>query len=161
MYWRVPGGKGWRALQGAPAKAALTELIAGGEARGALAFAGDTPVGWVTYGPRLDFRRLERARTLRCDDAERVWSVPCFFIASDYRGQGVARRLLEHAIAAARAAGAAALEAYPVAPAKPGGRLPAADAYTGTVAMFEAAGFTHAPGPPSARHRMRRALTGR
>ncbi|MCA9519283.1 MAG: GNAT family N-acetyltransferase, partial [Myxococcales bacterium] len=83
MYWRVPGGKGWRALQGAPAKAALTELIAGGEARGALAFAGDTPVGWVTYGPRLDFRRLERARTLRCDDAERVWSVPCFFIASD------------------------------------------------------------------------------
>jgi ribosomal protein S18 acetylase RimI-like enzyme len=43
-----------------------------------------------------------------------VWSIVCFVVPSEHRGQGVARALLDGAIAYARKRGATLLEAYPV-----------------------------------------------
>ncbi len=55
------------------------------------------------------------------------------------RRQGVASALLEAAVDHARDHGATTLEAYPVE--TDGGRIPSANAYMGTLAMFERAGF--------------------
>ena len=102
MYWRIEKGEQWDDLKGAPAKRRMRHLVIAGKARGAIAFAGKEPVGWIAYGPRQDFPRLERARTLVCDDAERVWSLPCFFIKPGWRDRGVATALLQHALRSLR-----------------------------------------------------------
>ena len=55
------------------------------------------------------------------------------------RGQGIARALLVAAVDYAREHGATLVEAYPVE--TDGERVPAAQAYKGTLGMFERAGF--------------------
>lgn len=81
-------------------------------ALGVLAFTGGEPVGWRAYRPRADFPKLDRARTLTCDDAERVWSIPCFFVKNGWRGQGVATALLKHALKSLCHEGAEIAEGY-------------------------------------------------
>lgn len=155
MYWRLEKGERWDDLKGARARARMKALVRKGEARGALAFAGEEPVGWCAYGRRPHFVRLERARTLACDDAERVWSIPCFFVKAGWREQGVATALLEHAVKVLRRRGAKIVEGYPVN-LKGAERLPNAFAWTGTRAMFEAAGFRPADSGDASKIRMRR-----
>jgi GNAT superfamily N-acetyltransferase len=84
--------------------------------------------------------------------------VPCFFTRRDHRGTGVAAAMLDAAVRHVRAAGASALEGYPVDTGA--GRVPpAAELYTGTVALFARAGFTEHRRPPTGRRIvMRRAL---
>jgi GNAT superfamily N-acetyltransferase len=66
--------------------------------------------------------------------------MPCLFIHRDHRRQGVASALLKAAPKHAKASGASTLEAYPVDPAS--GRMPsAAELFTGTVDLFQRAGF--------------------
>ena len=68
--------------------------------------------------------------------------IMCFVIHPDHRGHGVAGRLLREAIAAARGWGVPWLEGYPADPAAFDDELPAtAQAYTGPLAMYLAAGF--------------------
>ena len=70
------------------------------------------------------------------------WSVNCFVVSADARGRGVASALLAAAVEHARAAGAAAVEGYPIDPAAAGGgRVRDTGAYVGTRSMFERAGF--------------------
>ena len=155
MYWRLPKGERWEDLKGATAKRRMKALVTSGRARGAIAFAGKEPVGWVAYGPRQDFPRLDRAPTLACGDSDRVWSLPCFYIKPGWRDQGVAAMLLAHALKALRNAGAEVAEGYPVN-LKPGQRLPNAFAWTGTRALFAAAGFELAGPGTTSKVRMRR-----
>lgn len=68
-----------------------------------------------------------------------VWSIVCFVVSRGERGKGVATALLAAAIAYARDHGATMLEAYPTGTSA--GRIKAAYAYAGTLAMFERAGF--------------------
>lgn len=120
-------------------RAALQRLAAGDPAPGLLAYDGDEPVGWVGLGRRDTFPRLVRSRYLRPVDDLPVWSVVCFFIARSRRGHGIARALLDGAVAYARAQGAPAIEGY----ARDVGdeRLSSESAYPGTVPLFERAGF--------------------
>ena len=69
-----------------------------------------------------------------------VWSIVCFVVSRTARGQGVATGLLTGAIDFAREHWATMLEAYPVDPGA--GRVPAANAFGGPLAMFEKAGFS-------------------
>jgi ribosomal protein S18 acetylase RimI-like enzyme len=71
-------------------------------------------------------------------DQQPVWSVICFVVPSEYRGQGVAQALLEAAIAYARKQGATLVEAYPVD--KP---VRSQDDYMwfGAKSMYDNAGF--------------------
>ena len=155
MYWRLEKDKRWEDLKGAPAKRRMRQLVRAGKARGAIAFVGEEPVGWIAYGPRRDFPRLERARTLVCDDAEKVWSLPCFFIKSGWRDQGVATALLQHALRSLRRLDAKIAEGYPVN-LKPGKRLPNTFAWTGTRSLFSDAGFELAGCATTSKVRMRR-----
>jgi GNAT superfamily N-acetyltransferase len=155
MFWRLEKGERWDDLKGAPAKRRMRQLVTSGKALGAIAFAGKEPVGWIAYGPRRDFPRLDRAPTLACADPERVWSLPCFFIKAGWRDQGVASLLLAHALERLRKRGAEVAEGYPVN-LRPGQRLPNAFAWTGTRGLFAQAGFGLAGPGSTSKVRMRR-----
>jgi GNAT superfamily N-acetyltransferase len=141
MLWRSPyGGKRFDADKGEPNRLAFRALVESGGARGVLAFAGDEPVGWLSFGPKSDFPYFERSRVLRAEQNDAAWAVTCVYLPAKWRGRGVATVLLEAAVELARNAGAPALEGYPVVP-KGQGKVPAAFAWTGVPALFEAVGF--------------------
>jgi GNAT superfamily N-acetyltransferase len=123
-----------RVLEGA-----VTELRAEHRAPGLVAYRDGEAIGWVSLGPRDDYERLQHSRVLAPIDERPVWSIVCFVVARGARRQGVAHAMLEAAVDYARDHGATLLEGYPIDPG--GGRVPAANAYTGTVGMFERAGF--------------------
>jgi GNAT superfamily N-acetyltransferase len=97
-------------------------------------------VGWVGLGPREDFGRLARSRTIPQLPGDGVWTVNCFVVARAARRGGVAQALLDAAVAYVRDHGARILEGYPVDTG--GERMSSASAYSGTAGMFARAGFT-------------------
>jgi len=155
MWWRIEKGERWPEVKGAPARRRLRRLVRAGRAHGVLAFSGGEPVGWCAYERRTDLPRLDRAPSLVCDDAGRVWSLPCFFVKAGWRNQGVARALLRGAVEGLRRRGARIAEGYPVKPPRPGERMPAAFVYTGTPRLFRSAGFAPAARRPRGRQRVR------
>lgn len=109
-------------------------------APGLLGYRDGRVIGWVSLGPRTDYDRLTTSKILAPVDDTPVWSIVCFVVSRNARGQGVATSLLAAAIGYAREHGATTLEAYPVDPGP--GRVPAANAFGGPLSMFERAGFT-------------------
>jgi ribosomal protein S18 acetylase RimI-like enzyme len=89
-------------------------LVDSGKPPGLIAYIGKRPVGWVSVGPREDFARLLRSPVMKPVDAKPVWSIICFVVPPEHRGQGVARALLRGATAYAAKHGAQWVEAYPV-----------------------------------------------
>ena len=120
-------------------KAARTDARKG-RAPGLIAYRKGEAIDWVSLAPREDFDRLEHSKVLARVDEKPVWSIVCFVVGRRARGQGVANALLAAAIDYARDHGATLLEAYPTDVAD--GRIPSANAYMGTLSMFERAGFT-------------------
>ena len=131
---------------------------------GLVAFDGDRAVGWVSLGPRTDFERIERSRVIPRVDDRPVWSIVCIAVSSTARGRGVARTLLDAAVDHPPARGASMLEAYPVA-VDAGEPIHPDAAFTGTLPMFERAGFrivADCASDPSSHHQrvvVRRELT--
>jgi GNAT superfamily N-acetyltransferase len=97
----------------------LEQLAASGPPPGLLAFSGDVAVGWCELAPRAALGWLARTRHLEPVDDLPVWSVPCFYVRRTHRRQGVMGALIKAAVSVAAAAGAPALEAYPVDTARP------------------------------------------
>jgi GNAT superfamily N-acetyltransferase len=120
-------------------RAVLAEATERGPAPGLIAYRDDRAIGWVSLGPREDYPRLAHEKVLRPVDDRPVWSIVCFVIARRERGRGLARVLLDAAIEHARSNGATTLEAYPVDTG--GAHIPPPQAYKGTLAMFQRAGF--------------------
>jgi GNAT superfamily N-acetyltransferase len=106
---------------------------------GYLAYLDREPVGWVGVSVRTSTPRLMRSRTIPPVDDLPVWSVGCFRVRVGFRRRGVAKALLDGVVAAARAAGAPGVEAYPIDAA--GRRVDVAFAFVGLASMFDAAGF--------------------
>ncbi|MFA5139869.1 MAG: GNAT family N-acetyltransferase [Elusimicrobiota bacterium] len=140
MWWRVEkGGRLWTRCKGAVNRSSLQRLIKQGKVHSMLAFEGEEPVGWCSFGPRESFPRLETVKALRRPFGKTTWSVVCFFIPSRYRGKGVATGLLKAATNRAFELGATEVEGYPVVPKmKP---MPAAFAWTGVPALFKKCGY--------------------
>lgn len=142
MWWRVPrGGKDWNALAGRKARNRFRRLVQEGHVHAVLAFSGTKPVGWCSYGPAESFPRFESARSLKRRRRPGTWSIVCFYIATGWRGRGVATALLHAATEEAFAAGASEIEAFPAVPYEAGKRMPAAFAYTGVPELYRRAGF--------------------
>ncbi len=140
--WRIPkGGKLWDETKGEKARRMMRKLFADGRITGLLAYDGARPVAWCSFGPRAVFLRTERIKAYHRDDIEHVWSVNCFFIDRHYRGQGLARLMLDAALKFMKRRKVKMVEGYPVTLTKDGNQLPAAFAYTGPLAVFEKAGF--------------------
>lgn len=140
MYYResgkqaVPTGGTLQQLR----KQRLHALAAADPPAGLLAYEGDTPVGWVTLGPREHYAKLQRSPVMKPVDDQPVWSVVCFVVPPSQRHRGVARALLAGAVKHARAHGARLLEAYPVDKSERG-----ADDWLwhGAKSMYDKAGF--------------------
>lgn len=119
-------------------RADLKKLVNNGNPPGLIGYQGKVPVGWVSLGPREDYAKLKRSPVMKPVDEKPVWSIICFVVPSEHRGQGVARALLDGAIAYAKKQGATLLEAYPVD--KPG-RSPDDFMWFGAKSMYDDAGF--------------------
>jgi GNAT superfamily N-acetyltransferase len=120
----------------------LRRLVQDGPPPGLIALEDGRAIGWVALGPRPVFERIERSRVIPRVEGPVPWAIVCFVVASDARGRGIASALLAAAVQHARAAGAPAVEGYPIDPASvPGGRVRDTGAYVGTRSMFERAGF--------------------
>ncbi|MBK9134235.1 MAG: GNAT family N-acetyltransferase [Betaproteobacteria bacterium] len=165
MYYRrsgsneVPGGQTPQARRN---KAALKALVDDGRPPGLIGYQGDVPVGWVSLGPREDYRKLERSPVMKPVDDQPVWSIVCFVVPSEFRGQGVAQALLDAAVAYARRQGARLVEAYPV---DKQGRQDAQSMWFGARSMYDRAGFEEVarrkPTRPVVRRRVRPARPAR
>ncbi len=156
-FWRVRGRDWTNSTAGENREvleAAVGALAASDREPGLIAYREGQPVGWVSLGPREDYDRVVHSAILKQVDERPVWSIVCFVVGRQARGQGVAAALLDAAVSYARDHGASTLEAYPVDTVS--GRIPSANAYRGTLSMFERAGFVEV-----ARRRANKASTER
>ena len=165
QYWRLRS-RDFSAAKVPQLRQRLHDQAQSAQPPGLVAFDGDQAVGWVSLGPRTEFERIVRSRVIPTVDDRPVWSIVCFAVSSTARGRGVGRSLLDAAIAYARSRGAEALEAYPVRVGH-GEAIHPESAFTGTLPMFERAGFRivadRASDPSSSNQRVvvRRALAPR
>jgi ribosomal protein S18 acetylase RimI-like enzyme len=141
MFYRRSGARGALPAGTTAAKANradLKKLVNTGTPPGLIGYRGKIPVGWVSLGPREDYAKLKRSPVMKPVDEQPVWSIICFVVPAEHRGQGVARALLDGAIAYAKKQGATLLEAYPVD--KPG-RSHDDFMWFGAKSMYDDAGF--------------------
>jgi len=139
QFWRLRS-KDFAPLKVPQLRERLHEQAQSEQPPGLVAFEGDRAVGWTSVGPRDAYQRIVHSKVIPLIDDRPVWSIVCFAVSQTARHRGVARALLDGAVAYARSRGATALEAYPLDLA-PGERINANTAYTGTLSMFERAGF--------------------
>ena len=111
-------------------------MIERGEATGVLAYSAGRVVGWCNAGPRTSFPLLDRYPEFAVDRPTTSGAIVCFVIAPAYRGQGLARKLLDGACDMLRARGLKTVFAYP--PMRPGTD---AGSYHGKLPMYLDAGF--------------------
>ena len=100
---------------------------------------------------------LDRSRFLYSVDDQPVWSLSCFFVKAGHRRHGLSGLLIGAAMGQARAAGAAALEAYPWDTAD---RKSSTSIYTGRASIFAPLGFREIARRAPHRPIMRVDLTG-
>jgi len=117
------------------------KLVENGRAHGVIVYANREPVGWCQYGPREELPRVDHSRNYRnlasADEKRRRWRITCFVVDKNYRKSGVASTALKAALESIRNKGGGLVEAIPVSKTDQGpGYM-----YTGTVSMFEKAGF--------------------
>jgi len=142
MYWRVEmGGKLWENTKGKSARQKFRALVESGNVHAVMAFFGEQPVGWCSFGKRSEFPRLMRSRVLQRPHEIEPWSIVCFYIHRKWRNKGIASLLLRVAAKIAFKSGAHEIEGYPVN-TKSGKRTPDAFAWTGLQSIFKAAGFS-------------------
>jgi GNAT superfamily N-acetyltransferase len=145
QWWMVSNAQFQRTPVDERERMLRDELTTAAVAPGLVAYVDGAPAAWVRIGPRPAQTRIGRTKGIAATTAEpldddTVWSLSCFAVRTEHRGEGLARRLIDAAIEHARENGARAIEAYPVDPTVR--RFSANDLYHGTVQMFEDAGFT-------------------
>ncbi|MBN2350753.1 MAG: GNAT family N-acetyltransferase [Bacteroidales bacterium] len=118
---------------------AMKNLVFENKPTGILGFYEEEAIAWCAFAPREDFIKLEKSRVHKRIDNNPVWSIPCFFIAKNFRRLGISVELLKGVIQYAKENGIKIIEAYPTIPAKEG--LPDAFAWIGLYKSFERAGF--------------------
>ena len=139
----------------------ITEAIV---APGLIAYVDDHPAGWTRVGPRSALPGVSGNRALAKllpDDDSGVWWVTCFAVDQRYRRRGVGSALLEAAVAFTHRHGARAIEGHPVdvdVDALTPARVSGSAVFTGTMAMFAAAGFAEVGRTFPSRSVMRRPL---
>ena len=158
MFYRKVGQVSVSKAAGPGHKKELHALVRSGVTPGLVGYADRTPVGWISLGPREEYRKLERSRVMKPVDDTPVWSIVCTFVAKVHRGQGYQYKLLEGAIDFARDQGVRMLEAYPVD--KPE-RSHDDFMFFGSRSLYERAGFREVVRRSPTRLVMRRALRPR
>jgi ribosomal protein S18 acetylase RimI-like enzyme len=117
-------------------RADRAEQIRRGDASGVLAFSDGRVIGWCNASPRTALPHLDRRPEFACDDPEHTGAIVCYVIAPQYRGQGLARKLLDGACEVLRELGMHSVDAYP-----PKNASTDAGSYHGRLSMYLDAGF--------------------
>ena len=155
MWARLPSAEFARG-KGDGNRRALRRLVEHGERPGIIAYRGGEPVGWCALAPRRTYVRLEKSRVLAPVDERPTWSVVCFFVSRECRGQGLTVELLRQAALEAKRRGATLIEGYPTD--TKGAKSAAAFVWTGIATAFERAGFEEVARRSPTRPIMRLAL---
>jgi GNAT superfamily N-acetyltransferase len=150
MVWRATAAEA-RTTDGKSRKQAIQSRVRDGVPIGLLGYLAGEPVAWCSIAPRSTYRRLGGPDDFN-DADNAVWSLACFFIRRDLRGQGASEQVLDAAIDHARNKGGKVLEAYPVDPDSPSYR------FMGFVGLFEKAGFATVGQAGTRRYVMRLSL---
>jgi GNAT superfamily N-acetyltransferase len=150
MVWRATAAEA-KTTDGKSRKAAIHSRVRDGVPIGLLGYLAAEPVAWCSIAPRTTYRSLGGPNDFG-DAPNAVWSLACFFIRRDLRGQGASEQTLAAAVAHARAKGAKVLEAYPVDPDSPSYR------FMGFIGLFERVGFKAIGRAGTRRHVMRLSL---
>ncbi len=134
-------------------KAAMKAIVESGQPTGIIAYQDALPVGWCSIAPRETYGAVERSHVLRPIDDQPVWSLVCFFVAKDLRGQGIAEALIRAAIEHVGEKGGEIVEAYPTVPKKD--ELPPSSSFMGVPRLFQRIGFEEVARPSKSRMIMR------
>ena len=139
LSYRIPSKEN-QALSGTARGRKVAALMRHGPP-GVLAYQGDEVVGWAAVHPRADtsFATTAGSRTWTISTCGRCGASAC---GPGTAARGSRTRWSKGAVEFARAAGAPAIEAYPVD--NKGKKVDLTMAYVGTRALFEKAGFTKA-----------------
>ena len=124
---------------------AMKALIENGIVPGILIYDGDQPAAWCSIAPREQYGSLNRSPVLKRIDDAQVWSLVCFFVAKEYRHQGITRFAIQSAIDYVRAQGGHIIEAYPTLPKDE--PLAPVSSFMGLPSMFEKEGFVEVARP--------------
>jgi ribosomal protein S18 acetylase RimI-like enzyme len=130
-------------------KSAMRAIVQSGQPTGILAYQGEIPVGWCSIAPRETYGSLERSPVLRRIDDQSVWSLVCFFVAKEFRRQGIAESLVRGAIEHVAEQGGRIIEAYPTVSSK--NKLPPVSSFMGVPDLFLKAGFKEVARPSKSR----------
>lgn len=149
--WCMVFRSGAKTSQGPDRKTAIRQHVSDGVPIGLLGYLDGEPVAWCSIAPRQTYRKLGGPNQ-DADPNEQVWSLVCFFVRRELRGQAIAKQIIEAAVLHAGKRGATVVEAYPVDPGSPSYR------FMGYVQTFSKAGFDEVGRVGTRRHVMRRKL---
>lgn len=149
MVWRSTAAEA-KQPDGANRRAAIQSRVDAGTPIGILGYCRGSAMAWCSIAPRSTYRPLGG---LEAATAETVWSLTCFFIKREFRGQGLVEEVLRAAIGYAARNGATVVEAYPVDADSPSYR------FMGFVEIFRKAGFQEVGRAGLRRHVMRLPIT--
>jgi len=139
MYYRLKKQEFVQGKKNEGNKQAMKKLVWEGRPTGFLAFHEGRAIAWCAFAPRQDFIKLEKSRVHKRIDDRPVWSIPCLFIAKEFRKKGISSELLTALIKYAKKKKIKTLEAYPLIPTQK--KLPDAFAWIGFYKSFAGAGF--------------------
>jgi GNAT superfamily N-acetyltransferase len=109
-----------------------TWLMEKGIMRGYLAYEDGKVVGWCNVNDKRVFTKYNNLQT----DEENVISITCFVIQKEYRGKGIAKKILEKIIDDAKMNHIKIIEAYP----RPKSKTEFGN-FHGPLSMYEKNGF--------------------
>jgi GNAT superfamily N-acetyltransferase len=143
MFWRLERSM-FKKTKGEGNRQILKQIVEEDQQPGILAYEGAQAVGWCGIAPREKLIALENSRILKRVDDQPVWSITCFFVSKEARGQGIMESLIKAAVDHARSNGAEIVEAYPIDMQSPkllGQTFNSYSGYMGVVSAFRALGF--------------------
>jgi ribosomal protein S18 acetylase RimI-like enzyme len=111
---------------------AVSKLISENKMRGYLAYDGDKPIGWCNANEKQNFQALKE----KSDSDESIYSIVCFLISPKYRGNGIARKLLERVCLDCENSEYKYIEVYPRK-----GKQSCEKHYHGPLSLYEYFGF--------------------
>jgi len=150
QWWMITNAE-WSKTSQQGRRELLADEIAATLPPGLVAYVDGEAAGWVRVGPRPRHVRIGRTLIIKGStgeplDDDSVWTVSCFVVRKEHRGQGLNARLLDAAVDFARANGARVIEAYPIDP-DAGKKRSSNELFHGVISTFENAGFQEVARP--------------
>ena len=152
MWWRLTK-KEFEKGQGEGNRRTMKKLVDSGIIPGLIAYNNNESCGWCSIAPREQYSSLERSRVLKRVDDKNVWSMVCFYIHKNYRGQNIGEKLILGAIEYVKSKGGQIIETYPTIMQKK--ILPPVSSFMGLTKIYEKLRFKEISQPSPSKIIMR------